>query len=67
MNGNDYERLVRVMADYIIEDSLNTGRYWCNGCSKVGECPWSKPRDCVIASFWKDLCERGVLNGYENL
>lgn len=44
-------KIIDAMAEAIIEDSCKLGTYWCNGCTKVAECPYKEHKDCVREHF----------------
>lgn len=48
-------KIINAMAEVIIEDSYKSGTYWCNGCTKVAECPYNEQKDCVRKHFEKGV------------
>lgn len=51
------DRMIDEMAETIIEDSYELGTYWCNGCTKVAECPYKEQKECVKQNFGKKVEE----------
>ena len=48
-------KIIDAMAETIIEDSHKLGTYWCNGCQKVGKCPYKDVKQCVREDFEKEI------------
>lgn len=50
-------KIIEAMAETIIEDSDKLGTFWCNGCSKLPECPYKDIKQCVREHFESKIKE----------
>ena len=51
------DKIIDLMAETILEDTIKLDTYWCNGCSKTAECPYEYPKECIIKYFEKQAKE----------
>ena len=45
------DKIIDEMAETILEDTVKLDTYWCNGCSKVAECPYENTKKCIKQYF----------------
>ena len=54
---NKKDKQIDLMAETILEDTFKLDTYWCNGCSKTGECSYEHPKHCIKYYFEKQAEE----------